>query len=242
MATSKTSLLLLQLFLLAAGVLSEDVIFHFENQCPYSIWLSSNPPIGDADPESPPYTLEIFIMPDTWTGSLWVRTKCSNDQDYHFTCETGDCGSGTIFCDSSPPALPVTLLNFAINNSVVHYALSLVHGFNIPIRIQPDGGHLVDGGFGLCPTVDCVQDLGNVCPSFLVAKNKDGAYVGCYSACDALKSPEYCCSGSDCQPDQYSAKFKELCGSAHVYPGDNTPPTYGCTGFYTINVTFCPII
>ncbi|CAK9323138.1 unnamed protein product [Citrullus colocynthis] len=70
---SKTSLLLLQLSLLAAGVVSEDVIFHFENQCPYSIWISSNSPIGDADPERPRNTLEIFNMPDTWTGSLWAR-------------------------------------------------------------------------------------------------------------------------------------------------------------------------
>ncbi|XP_022144750.1 thaumatin-like protein 1b [Momordica charantia] len=241
MASKASLLLLLQLSLLTAGVVC-DVIFHFDNQCPYSIWLAANPSIGDADPESPPDTLEVFTMPDTWTGSIWARTKCSNDPSFKFSCETGDCGSGNIICDSSPPALPVTLLNFAINQSVVHYELSLKHGFNIQVRIQPDGGHLVDGGSGPCPVVDCIQNIGNVCPASLVATNKDGAYVGCYSACDALKSPEYCCNSPSCQPDQYSKTFKNSCALAHTYPGDNSPPTYGCTGFNTINVIFCPII
>ena len=58
------------------------------------------------------------------------------------------------------------------------------------VRIEPIGGTLVDGS-GPCPIVDCVLAIRNVCPSNLVATNKDGQYVGCYSACDALNDPKY---------------------------------------------------
>jgi hypothetical protein len=54
-----------------------DIIFKYENQCNYTVWLSARPSVGDADPESGPGTLEIFTMPDQWTGSIWVRTRCS---------------------------------------------------------------------------------------------------------------------------------------------------------------------
>ncbi|RVX12003.1 hypothetical protein CK203_009396 [Vitis vinifera] len=58
-----------------------------------------------------------------------------------------------------------------------------------------------------CPVVDCIQDLSNVCPSTLVAKNKAGWAVGCFSPCDAFKDPKYCCTGSytgpQCLPNEY---------------------------------------
>ena len=62
--------------------------------------------------------------------------------------------------------------------------MNLNHGHNVTVRIQPVGGSLV-GGSGPCPVVDCAQDFSNVCPPNLVAKGKDGRYVGCLSACDA---------------------------------------------------------
>ncbi|RVX12001.1 Thaumatin-like protein 1 [Vitis vinifera] len=95
-----------------------------------------------------------------------------------------------------------------------------------------------------CPTVDCIQDLSNVCPSTLVAKNKDGWAVGCFSPCDAFKDPQFCCtgnfSGQACQPNEYSKRFKELCGLAHTYPADKTPEIYRCKDAATYNITFCP--
>ncbi|GLT69248.1 hypothetical protein SLA2020_414120 [Shorea laevis] len=198
-----------------------DIIFYYENQCNYTVWLSASPSIGDADPESGPGTLEIFSMPDQWTGSIWARTKCSFNASYYFSCETGDCGSGTQDCQSPPPTYPVTLLNFDIKQPAVSYEVSLNHGHNVPVQIRPDGGSLV-GGTGPCPVVDCVEDISNVCPSPLVAKNKDG------------------CRPGACQPNDYSKTFKRVCKLAHTYPGDNDPPTYKCSGARTYNITFCP--
>ena len=183
-------------------------------------------------------------MPDQWTGSIWVRTKCSFNDSYYFSCETGDCGSGTQDCQSPPPTYPVTLLNFDVKTPAVSYEVSLNHGHNVPVRIQPDDGYLV-GGRAPCPVVDCVEDISNVCPNPLVATNKDGWYVGCYSACDALKDPKYCCTGNfsspaACQPNDYSKTFKQLCKLAHTYPRDNDPPTYKCSSATSYNITFCP--
>ena len=220
--------------------------FYYLNQCPYTVWLAASPGIGDLMPERPPYTLYIFPTPDQWNGSIWARTKCSTDASLHFSCETGDCGSGTIDCQSPPPKYPVTLLNFDIDQSVVSYEVSLNHGYNdVPVRIEPIGGTL-EGRSDKCPTVDCIQDLSNVCPSTLVAKNKDGWAVGCFSPCDAFKDPQFCCtgnfSGQACQPNEYSKRFKELCGLAHTYPADKTPEIYRCKDAATYNITFCPWI
>ncbi|XVF76344.1 hypothetical protein PTKIN_Ptkin13bG0259000 [Pterospermum kingtungense] len=222
-----------------------DITFNFDNRCSFTVWLSASPSIGDGDPERAPGTLEIFSMPDPWTGSIWLRTKCSYDASLtNFTCETGDCGSGLVQCESPPPKPPVTLLNFGINQNVVTYEVNLNHGFNVPVRIQPVGGSLV-GGSGACPVVDCIKDLKDVCPSTLVAQNPNGVYVGCNSPCDALKDPKYCCTGEfagqACQPNEYSKSFKQVCQLAHTYPGDNNPPIYKCSGATSYDVTFCPL-
>ncbi|KAL5743039.1 hypothetical protein ACOSP7_029771 [Xanthoceras sorbifolium] len=189
-----------------------DVIFFFiENKCTYSIWHGASPSNGDGMAEHGPGILKILTMTDPWTGLT--------------------------------PTYPVTLLNFGINKGEVSHELNLNHGFNIPVSFRPDGGSLV-GGSGACPVVDCVQDLKNVCPSPLVATDKDGFYVGCNSACDAMKDPKFCCTGeftgSACQPNEHSRRFKEVCKLAHTYPGDNEPPVYKCSGATRYNLTFCP--
>ncbi|KAJ4705022.1 Thaumatin [Melia azedarach] len=235
---------LLILLLLISGGQCEVKLF-IENQCSYTVWFAANPADGDANAEKAPGTLEIFIMPDTWSGSIWARTKCSNNESFYFSCETGDCNLGSVDCQGppNPPTYPATFLNLGIDKSVVTYEVSLNHGFNVPMRIRPDGGSLTGGsGSGPCPVVDCIADIGNVCPPELVATNKDGAYVGCNSACDALKDPKYCCTeGQACQPNQYSQAFKKVCGLAHTYPADNNPPLYKCTGAISYNITLCPL-
>jgi hypothetical protein len=126
-----------------------DLIFYYKNKCSYPVWLAARPSIGDSDPERDPDTLEIFSMPNQWTGSIWARTKCCFNASYYFSCETGDCGSGLKECQNPPPALPVTLLNFEIKPSFVSYEVSLNHGHNIPVRIQPDGGFSTRWGWAM---------------------------------------------------------------------------------------------
>ncbi|XP_050229052.1 thaumatin-like protein 1 [Mercurialis annua] len=225
---------LLVLFMLCSGG-SADVTFYIENNCRETLWLGSYPDDGDLNPQNGPDTLEVLYMSDPWAGTIWARTQCSKNATGYFSCETGDCGTGDTYCHGAPPTYPVTQLNFNINNNVVTYESSLIHGHNVAVRIQPDGGSLVDGGSGPCPVVDCVKDISNVCPAPLVAYNKKGAYVGCYSPCDILKDPKYC------GPNEISSRFKELCSSSHTYIGD-TPPLYKCKGANSYKITLCPVL
>ncbi|WCJ34430.1 Pathogenesis-related thaumatin superfamily protein [Euphorbia peplus] len=226
--------LILHFIIITGGYANPDLTFNFENNCLQTLWLSASPSDGDLDPEVGPDTLEIFSMSDPWTGSIWLRTKCVTNLTGYVSCETGDCGSGETECQGPLPTYPVTLLNFDIQNNVVQYEVSLIHGHNIGVRIQPNGGSLVAGGSGACPVVDCIADISNVCPASLVATNPNGNYVGCYNPCDTIKDPKYCGF------NEYSQRFKDLCGLAHIYPGDNSPPLYKCSGAKSYNITFCP--
>ncbi|OAY42757.1 thaumatin-like protein 1a [Manihot esculenta] len=229
-------LLLLHLLVLFATGGNSDLIFYFENTCLETLWLASSPSDRGLDPTIEPGALEIYFMSDPWSGSLWVRTKCTTDLSGHFSCETGDCGSGEQDCQGGLPKYPITELNFNIQNNVVSYELSLIHGHNnIAVRIEPTGGSLIAGGSGPCPVVDCVEDISNICPAPLVAKNKNGVYVGCYNPCDVLHDPKYC------KANEYSERFKQLCKFAHTFPGDNSPPLYKCSGATSYNITFCPV-
>ncbi|KAJ8754191.1 hypothetical protein K2173_002091 [Erythroxylum novogranatense] len=225
---------ILNVFLLSLAIsgVCSDIFFRFENNCRDTLWLAASPSDGDLNAGNNPGTLESLLMPDPYNGVLWARTRCTTNATNYFSCDTGDCGTGEPICQGPPPAYPVTLLYIGINKNVVSYEVSLTHGHNVAVRIQPDGGSLVEGGSGPCPVVDCVQNIGNICPSPLVAKNKEGQYVGCNSACDVLRQ----CRGSDYN----NQRVKQLCRLAHVYPTDFDPPIYKCSGPKSINITFCP--
>lgn len=171
-------------------------------------------------------TLTIFQTPDQWSGTIWLRTRCTRDESLNFACVTGDCGTGDIFCNGESPKYPVTLMNFSINQSEVTYGVSLVHGYNIPVRIVPVGGS------GDCPTTDCPNDVMNVCPNNLVLADPKGVAVACEGPCDVLKDPDACKS------NRYTDMFKRTCPLAILFPGDSK--SHKCTGA-TYNITFCPI-
>ncbi|KDP29200.1 hypothetical protein JCGZ_16589 [Jatropha curcas] len=132
--------------------------------------------------------------------SVLIRISPVTSTGY-FHCETGDCGSRERDCHGTPPVYPYTQFNFNISQGVVTYELSLIHGHNLGVRVEPHGGILSGGGTKPCPTVDCVKDIGSVCPAPLMAKNENGVYVGCYNPCDVLNDPKCC------QENEYSNQF-----------------------------------
>ncbi|KAC0432388.1 hypothetical protein FH972_027104 [Carpinus fangiana] len=127
--------------------------------------------------------------------------------------------NGPVASGLGPSAASMPLITFHMKQGTValasksaktHHSLYLLsknnhnlnHGHNVPVRIEPEGGSLVDGT-GPCHVVDCIGDIASVCPSPLVAKNMDGKYIECNSACDVLKDP------GACQPNEYSKTFKQ---------------------------------
>ncbi|KAK9168553.1 hypothetical protein Syun_000693 [Stephania yunnanensis] len=236
-ARDQLNLALLFCFALFSGAHASTVL-NYDNKCPDTVWVGADPIIDEAQWEFGPGTLTIFETPDQWSGSIWFRTGCTTDAAQHFSCETGDCGTGLVECTGGPPKYPATLLNFSINQTVVTYEVSLIHGYNIPITVTPDGGSA-----STCPSLGCTKDLIKSCPDDVLVKNAKGVGVACKSACDAFNDPAYCCTGSftgvACKPSKYSNGFKQACPLGHTFPEDSEPPLGSCSGADRYLITMC---
>ncbi|KAF2306255.1 hypothetical protein GH714_015992 [Hevea brasiliensis] len=124
-------------------------------------------------------------------GSNFVHPRCHHWQIY---LPDRYCVSANIQCSGDGAIPPATLAEFTLNGSygLDFYDVSLVNGYNLPILIAPQGGT-----GGNCTITGCGVDLNNACPSELkVMDSENGESVACKSACDALKEPQYCCTGA----------------------------------------------
>ncbi|KAL0331023.1 UNVERIFIED_CONTAM: Glucan endo-1,3-beta-glucosidase [Sesamum angustifolium] len=73
--------------------------------------------------------------------------------------------TGKIVCNFNYSALPsVTLVEFQLNKflGIEFYGLSLVHGFNLPIAVVPEGDSRDH-----CRSTGCMVDMNERCPSEL---------------------------------------------------------------------------
>lgn len=223
---------------------SEAATFTIHNNCPYTIWPATltgvGPQLSSTGFELATGALTSINVPNPWSGRVWARTWCSSDSGW-LTCVTGDCGSGSLDCKGSGGTPPVSLveLTLAAAGGTDFYDISLVHGFNIPVNVSPQGGSA-----GCTPT-SCPADVNRVCPPELAVKRPDGVVVGCKSACLAFNTPEYCCSGAygspqTCPPTNYSQLFKSQCPQAYSYAYDDKTSTFTCSGGANYLITFCP--
>lgn len=214
--------------------------FTFVNKCENTVWPgilanAGTPNLDSTGFELPTATSRSFQAPTGWSGRFWGRTGCNFADSELGYCATGDCGSGSVECNGAGAEPPATLAEFTLGSgSQDFYDVSLVDGYNLPILVE------VSGGSGLCAATGCVVDLNQVCPAELKVGNGDA----CRSACEAFRSPEYCCSGaygspSTCKPTVYSQMFKMACPRSYSYAYDDPTSTFTCSGAdYTI--TFCP--
>ncbi|KAL0878118.1 hypothetical protein Bca101_027824 [Brassica carinata] len=227
----------------------EPTSFIMVNKCEYTVWpgLLSNAGV-------PPLPTTGFVLqkgeertinaPASWGGRFWGRTLCSTDTDGKFSCATGDCGSGTLECSGSGATPPATLAEFTLDGSggLDFYDVSLVDGYNVPMLVVPQGGSGQN-----CSSTGCVVDLNGSCPSELRVTSVDGVRqsMGCKSACEAFRTPEYCCSGAfgtpdTCKPSSYSLMFKNACPRAYSYAYDDQSSTFTCAKSPNYVITFCP--
>lgn len=214
--------------------------FTFVNKCENTVWPgilanAGSPKLDSTGFELPTATSRSFQAPTGWSGRFWGRTGCNFADSGLGYCTTGDCGSGGVECDGAGAEPPATLAEFTLGTGGQDfYDVSLVDGYNLPMLVE------VSGGSGLCASTGCIVDLNQVCPAELKVGNGDA----CKSACEAFRSPEYCCSGaygspSTCKPTIYSQMFKSACPRSYSYAYDDPTSTFTCSGAdYTI--TFCP--
>lgn len=234
------------LLLLSTLTNTHSASFTFTNSCPFTVWpgvLSNagNAPLATTGFALNPSETRALDAPVSWSGRMWGRTLCSADPTGRFSCVTGDCGSGTVECSGGGAAPPATLAEFTLNGNagLDFYDVSLVDGYNAPMMVVPQGG--TGGG---CSTTGCVVDLNGICPAELRVVD-GGNVVACKSACEAFRSPEFCCSGpfanpNTCAPTSYSQLFKNACPRAYSYAFDDPTSTFTCAGASNYLITFCP--
>ena len=133
-----------------------------------------------------------------------------------------------------------------------------LNGYNLPLAIAP-AARLPDAAQPppsparprACGSPGCTFDLAR-CAAALRA---DGG-AACWSACDRLGLPAYCCTGAfaggptRCPSNPYAEAFKAQCPTSYSYAYDDRSSTYVCRtggaagplglggGGYTL--TFCP--
>ncbi|KAL1716423.1 thaumatin [Schizophyllum commune] len=244
---------------LAAAVSARKMTVY--NNCPFTIWpgMYTNPQLNTEFPdhpngwEAPAYSSVTFNVPDHWTsGRIWGRRDCdfSSGSTEPSTCVSGGCLGGLV-CDSNagtgvPPA---TVAEWTLGDvqGLDNYDVSLVDGYNLPMRIDNSGG---------CGVPDCPVDLGPNCPDNLKGPfNADGFPVGCKSACLVDPNPSNspaCCSGQwaggpqDCPSSGSSSYdyFKSNCPNSYAYAYDEPSGTalWYCDANKAVDwtLTFCP--
>ncbi|PFH53477.1 hypothetical protein AMATHDRAFT_45362 [Amanita thiersii Skay4041] len=219
--------------------------------------------------EAAPGTKVSFDVPNNWkAGRIWGRRNCDFSQNPGpNSCLDGGCNGG-LECDprTGTGVPPVSLAEWTLqgDGNKDFYDVSLVDGYNLPMRITNNKG---------CPVADCPVDLGPNCPDPLQGPfDSNGFPVGCKSACQAnldgnagevedgshayianspIADSANCCSGSHNTPQTcpssgvaFYSYFKDNCPNSYAYAYDESSGTAlwtcdsGLQADYTL--TFCP--
>jgi len=193
------------------------------NNCTHTVWTAIANSSESLAPvpykggwEQKPNTIIEANVEDYFAGNLWGRTFCTFDAKGNGTCLTGDCGKG-LNCEGAGGVGPYTMAEVSLNSTdeanTDFFDVSLVNGYNLPMRIWNDKNC---GGLG-----HCLNDLNAKCPPELQKKNGTRV-VGCFSPCDAFKTNETCCDGTDenvkCPPTKFSTFYQQGCPGAYSLP------------------------
>ncbi|KAI0710079.1 thaumatin-like protein [Earliella scabrosa] len=191
-----------------------------------------------------------FSVPDNWTaGRIWARRDCnfSNGTPGPNSCLDGGCNGGLVCTGTGVPPASLAEFTLGTNGLPDNYDVSLVDGYNLPVRISNNKG---------CHVADCPVDLGPNCPAQLKGPfDSTGFPVGCKSAClaglgDPVNNPN-CCTGSFNNPNTCKASgvafysyFKNNCPNSYAFAYDEPSGTalWTCASNLRADytVTFCP--
>ncbi|KAJ7595252.1 thaumatin-like protein [Mycena floridula] len=244
-------------FILASVASARQITVY--NGCPFTIWpaMFTDPKTGFPVPaqttgwQAAAFTAVTFTVADNWrAGRIWGRRNCdfSNNPGPN-SCLDGGCIGGLV-CDRNigtgvPPAT-VAEFTFQGDGFQDFYDVSLVDGYNLPMRISNTKG---------CHVADCPVDLGPNCPANLKGPfDNVGFPVGCKSSCLVDPNPSNsptCCSGQFASPGACPNSgvpsygyFKSNCPNSYAYAFDESSGTalWTCDSHLNADytVTFCP--
>ncbi|XP_073285662.1 thaumatin-like protein [Primulina huaijiensis] len=200
------------------------ITFSIKNNCPFTVWAAAVP--GGGQRLENDQTWEVNV-PDQTLGRIWARTGCSFNETGRGRCQTGDCNE-LLKCENygeSPHAAVRYRLN--IFNDLDFLDVSLINGFNVPVKATPDTGH--------CGRpIQCSVDINEFCPKQLRVPG------GCSDPCNVFRKEKYCCGSGQCGPTKYSRFFQSKCPRAYTYPKDDQPELCSCSAGTNYTVVFCP--
>lgn len=104
-----------------------------------------------------------FDLEPNWTGRVWGRQSCSGQE-----------------CNFAGMWAPATLAEVYFQESAAgdYYDISLVDGYNEPMKLEPINPQISSGGDPhRCGAPECTQSPD--CPPELVLKDDNGNTIGC---------------------------------------------------------------
>ncbi|XP_051184288.1 pathogenesis-related 5 protein Cup a 3 [Lolium perenne] len=215
------------LLLLVAAAATHAATITVVNKCSYTVWPAALP--GGGVRLDPGQTWPLTMPAGTAAARVWPRTGCTFNGSGVGRCITGDC-AGKLACALSGEQ-PTTIAEYTLGNGDPDFFdLSLVDGFNVPMRFQP-----LDGA--PCRAASCSVDITKEClPELKVAG-------GCASSCGKFGGDTYCCRGQfavNCPPTNYSMFFKSKCPDAYSYAKDDKTSTFTCPTGTNYQIVLCP--
>ncbi|QRW16653.1 pathogenesis-related protein PR5K (thaumatin family) [Rhizoctonia solani] len=173
---------MIKAILLAVASTVAGRTFTVQNSCSFTVWPAIFTDLNAGSSalstktgwEAPGGSEFSFTVPENWkSGRIWARTGCDfTNSEGIGSCVTGGCLGG-LQCDANVVAHPpVTYAEFTLNNNGQdHYDVSLVGGFNLPIRISNTAG---------CGYAECTVNLNEHCPEPLkVPIDPNGTVAAC---------------------------------------------------------------
>ncbi|XP_047050712.1 pathogenesis-related thaumatin-like protein 3.7 [Lolium rigidum] len=166
------------LLLLVAAAATHAATITVVNKCSYTVWPAALP--GGGVRLDPGQTWPLTMPAGTAAARVWPRTGCTFNGSGVGRCITGDC-AGKLACTLSGEQ-PTTIAEYTLGKDGApdFFDLSLVDGFNVPMRFQP-----LDGA--LCRAASCVVDITKECLPELKVTG------GCASSCGKFGGDTYCC-------------------------------------------------
>ncbi|GKD57091.1 G-type lectin S-receptor-like serine/threonine-protein kinase, partial [Tanacetum coccineum] len=204
------------------------------NSCKFTVWpgISGKPALNITGFELTEGKSRSLHTPDMWSGHVWGRTGCTINGSGHWSCATGDCGTGEMECNGQSYKPPVTIAEINISIYRDTYDVSIMNGFNLPMTVQ-----LTSRQF-LYKKMGCVNDLNQECPPDLQLEGGRG----CNSACQVFpSSPDYCCHNEvrTCTPTSYGQLFHSVCPKSVTYEYDRSDSMVVTYGGDDYTVIFC---